>query len=907
VIREFFQRVGRLVLIVISFGAAACTTLVEPHAAPTQSSASSSARSSADFSERVTTSISVQPNGQPARVSTGSADAHDQNIPSADVPAASPPVISDSTRGEPSQTKRTAVAATEATSTPASTGDTGVSRGQEARKSGPRRGASQDAAQSDRKKSDSTRADQTENKQAGASAEASATGSADSAAGSVQRESSAPAPRLFRGNDQVIAPPSAPRGARTSADKETSLRFEQAPVREVVHAVLGDLLGVTYVLHQPIAGTVTVSTAAPVPVDQVLSLLEAVLQGNGILMAQDAAGVFHVGSADSLRGVVPVPKRTDQSPLPPGFGTVIIPLKFIGSGEMAEILRPIAQPTAFVRVDTLRNLLILAGSRNQIEGWLEIVRTFDVDLLKGMSVGVFPLQYASVRDIDDALRVTIPSIQSTPPSGAAAPGAAAPAAPTAIPRHPLLGALRIIPLERLNSILVVSPRASYLDEVKLWIERLDRPSGTDTDPRLFVYAVQNGSAQHLATVLNGIYGGASSAASAAGGADVAPGLRPVTASTGGFAPSGATSSIASAGTGVGVGGGTGRGSPQAAGARGGGGGGVTSVSLSPNVRIVGDDLNNSVIIYAPPADFRKIEATLRRLDSPATQVLIEATIVEVTLADELQYGLQWYFTDSPRNGLTGTGQLNLNSQGGIGPIQPGLSYTLTNSIGQVRAVLNALADRSLINVISSPSLMVLDNHTATISVGDQQPIRSSETVTAGGNVTTSIQYKDTGVLLTVTPSVNSGDVVSMTISQAVTDVGSIDTATGQRAFLQRQVASRVAIKSGDALVLGGLIRDNSTGGSSGIPFLSRIPVVGALFGTKTQSSRRTELLIVITPRVIRTLQDAHEVSREMRERMRGLKTLVDEQRALLPPGFGDSSQAVQPTLLPPTSAEPSKK
>lgn len=702
---------------------------------------------------------------------------------------------------------------------------------------------------------------------------------------SATGESGAAQPRLFRGNDQVIAPAAPARADRSLAGKETSFRFEQAPVREVVHAVLGELLGLTYVLHQPVGGTVTVSTAAPIPVDQALSLLEAVLQGNGILMAQDASGVFHVGPPEALRSIVPVPKRVDRAPLPPGFGSAIVPLKYIGAAEMAEILRPIAQPAAFLRVDTLRNLLILAGSRNQIEGWLEIVRTFDVDLLKGMSVGVFPLQYASVRDVEAALRISIPSLSSTPTAQPATPtappgsaAAAAAAAQPALPSHPLLGALRVIPLERLNSLLVVTPRAAYLDEVKVWIERLDRPTDSDTEPRLFVYAVRNGSAQHLANVLNGIFG---TATGAAGQVDsgVAPGLRPTTGTT-------TTTQRSALGTG---GAATGRGglalsgmSTQQSAAR---PAGIVAATLTTNVRIVGDDLNNSVVVYGPASEFRKIEAALKRLDSPATQVLIEATIVEVTLTDELRYGLQWFFTDSARGGLRGSGGLNLNQEGGIGPQQPGFFYSLTNTMGQVRAVLNALADRSLIRVISSPSLMVLDNHSAAISVGDQQPVRSSVTVSDGGNITTSIEYKDTGVLLTVTPSVNSGDVVSMSINQAVTDVGSIDSATGQRAFLQRQIGSRVAVKSGEALVLGGLIRDNTTGGDTGVPFLSRIPVLGALFGTKTQSTVRTELLVVITPRVIRSEQDAQEVGREMRERMRGFRALADDQRSLLPPGF----------------------
>lgn len=727
--------------------------------------------------------------------------------------------------------------------------------------------------------------------------------------------------RLFKGSDTVIAPARAT-ATRSAAAQDVSFKFEQAPVREVVHAVLGELLGFTYVLHQPIAGTVTVSTAAPVPADQALSVLESVLQGNGLLMAQDGTGVFHVGSPDALRGVVPTPKRIEQSPLPPGFGTVIVPLKFIGAAEMAEILRPIARPEAVLRVDLMRNLLILAGSRNQIDGWLEIVRIFDVDLLKGMSVGVFPLQYASVRDVDSALRSMVsPAEAAAPAAPRAAAGAAGAAAQAqaqaqapaaALPSHPLLGALRVIPMERLNSLIVITPRAAYLDEVKVWIERLDRPSGTDTEPRLFVYPVQNGSATHLAGVLSALFGtGAGTPGTADSG--VAPGLRGAVGTTAGssaaasplarMGATGAGGSLAGArgGAAAGFAGGA---MPQT-GVRAAGGSGLASTTLGANVRIVGDDLNNAVLIYASPAEFRKIEDTLKRLDSPATQVLIEATIIEVTLRDEMQYGLQWYFTDSNRAGLNGVGQLNTNNLGGIRPIQPGFAYSLIDSVGQIRVVLNMLADRSLIRVISSPSLMVIDNHTAAIMVGDQQPIRTSETVTVGGNVTTSIEYKDTGVMLSVTPSVNSGEMVAMTINQSITDVGQIDIATGQRAFLQRQIGSRVAVRSGEALVLGGLIRDNATKGSTGIPLLSRIPVIGALFGTQTQDSARTELLVVITPRVIRTPFDAREVGVEMRDRMRGFRALVEEQSPLLPKPLVD--QVAPPPVLAPAPASKNGK
>ena len=720
-----------------------------------------------------------------------------------------------------------------------------------------------------------------------------------------QVEAGAGAAQLFKGTGEVIAP-ARPQLAGPRAKQEVSFKFEQAPVREVVHAVLGELMGFTYVIHQPVGGTVTVSTAAPVPAEQALSVLEATLQANGVLMAQDAAGVFHIGSPDALRGIVPLPKRSDMAPLPPGYGTLIVPLKYIGAAEMAEILRPIARPEAVLRVDNLRNLLVLAGSRNQLDGWLEIVRTFDVDLLKGMSVGVFPLKYASVREIDAALRSLVSTVEAAAPAAQGQaqrpPQAQAPAAQT-LRGHPLFGALRVVPLERLNSLIVITARPDYLDEVKGWIDRMDRPGLAGGEPKLFVYQVQNGSASHLANVLSNLFGVGTAGDAADTG--VAPGLRPATAATGFGGRVGAAAQGTLTGAARSAPGGAGGILPQA-GTRAAGTGTVTAGSLASGVRIVGDDLNNAVLVYATPEEFVKIEETLRRLDAPVTQVIIEATIVEVTLADDLQYGLQWYFTDSMSGGYTGVGQLNLNRTGPILPAQPGFSYSLINSLGQIRVVLNALAERSLVRVISSPSVMVIDNHTASIQVGDQQPIRTAETVTSGGNVTTSIEYKDTGVVLAVTPSVNSGDMVAMSINQSITDVGQIDIATGQRAFLNRQIGSRVAVRSGEALVLGGLIRDSVTDGSSGLPLLSRIPVLGALFGTQTRNGARTELLVVITPRVVRNSHDARDVSVEMRERMRGFRALVQEQQELLPKPFLDQLAPLGSEPAPPPQGEPGK-
>jgi general secretion pathway protein D len=358
----------------------------------------------------------------------------------------------------------------------------------------------------------------------------------------------------------------------------------------------------------------------------------------------------------------------------------------------------------------------------------------------------------------------------------------------------------------------------------------------------------------LANVLSGLFGTGTSQNPATPNSGVAPALAQGAGVMGGNAAGGG-------GAGAALNPNAGRSNVQGA--------GITTVNFASGLRVMADGINNAVLIYGTAAEYAKVEATLKRLDVPPSQVLIEASIVEVTLNDDLQYGLQWAFSEQKDGGI-GRGVLSRAAGAALGTTPAGFSYTWATSTGDVRAVLNALADKSLVKVISSPSLMVMDNHTASIAVGTQQPVQSGQTVTTGGNISSNIQYKDTGVNLSVTPSVNSGNMVSMQLNQSVTDVGSIDAATGQRSFLQRQIGSKVAVRSGETIVLGGLIRDNSTVGRTGIPFLSDIPIVGNLFGTSSKNSGRTELLVMITPRVVRSDQEIKDLANDVRERMKGL-------------------------------------
>jgi general secretion pathway protein D len=641
-------------------------------------------------------------------------------------------------------------------------------------------------------------------------------------------------PVLIRGSDRTMQAPVTASSVSIEGDA-VNLEFTQAPLSDVVQALLGDLLSLSYVIEFIPEAPITLRTSSPIPRANVLPIIESMLRTHGAALVRDDKGMFRVTRAEGLQQSGG--RLYQPGDLPQGFGLVAVPLRFVSAVAMAEMLAPVAPQEAIVRIDAVRNLLVLAGSRGQHEAWLEIVRSFDVDFLQGMSLGIFPLEHATVEDVFDTISALMGGAGGDQETAA------------------LGAALRLFPLKRLNSLVVVSPRSEHLDTVRLWVSRLDQPALNELEPRLYVYPVQNGSASHLADLLTNLYGGGGGGTGRSRQTDsgVAPGLSP-TSLTGGTGGSGNAALNA--------------GSAMAA-AGGSNGSLLNRADLGEQVRVVADEHNNALLILAPRRDFRKIEAALRQLDRTPTQIMIEASIIEVTLTGDLRYGLEWTFNNRLGGGRSGIGGLNLSEGSSIAPVQPGFAYSVLGAGGNVQAVLNMLAQRSLLRVLSNPSLLVQDNNTATIHVGDQRPVKSGETILSGSsNITTNIEYRDTGVMLSVTPSTNAGGLVSMEIHQAVTDVGSIDEASGQRSFLQREIKSKVSVRSGETVVMGGLIRDSSSDGRSGVPGLHDLPLVGNLFGSTTEESRRTELLVLITPRVLSDEGDLRAVSSEIRNRMR---------------------------------------
>ena len=643
-------------------------------------------------------------------------------------------------------------------------------------------------------------------------------------------------PTFYRGNDAQWRMPALPEPVKFIGD-DVSLNFEQAPLSEVMHAIMGDILQLDYVVDRPVQGQVTLRTRTPIPRGELLEVLESLLKANNALLIKGSDGRYLVTGSQGSRLS---PEISNPASSDAGFSTIIVPLRYISATNMAEILQPVAEERSFVLVDNRRNILMLAGTRDQLDGWLDIVTTFDVDQLQGMSVGMFPLENSNVEDAAEALSAMLDSGGQE-------------------------DLVRIVPVKRLNSLLIVTPRSHYLDTLGVWIERLDSVPDSKFEKRIFVYPVQNTSARRISELLNGLYADelgvvTTMESGADGGGGVAPGM--------------SGESIGGGSSGISAGSNNDERDM---------GGKIMSIgamsdsrgpSMMEDVRVVADDDNNALMIYSTGKQFDMIKTALEQLDTVATQVIIEASILEVSLNDSLEYGLEWTFSNGLNSDNEGTGILSAVG----GPLSAangaGFSYTVANAAGNIKAVLNALAKESLLNVISTPSVMVLDNNTAFIHVGDQVPIISEQStgLNVDDRITQSVTYKDTGVQLEVTPSVNAGGLVTMDIQQSVTDVG--PQVEGQQpTFLERSIMSRVSVRSGQSVVLGGLIRENASNAESGIPFLQDLPWVGSLFGSTKKGNRRTELLVIITPRALVSENDLREVSEEMRAQIRHMELI----------------------------------
>ncbi len=636
------------------------------------------------------------------------------------------------------------------------------------------------------------------------------------------------------------------------------LNFEGADLREVVRNILGDILNESYTIDPAVGGQVTIRTSTGIPREALVATLETLLRMNGATMVKEGGLYKVLPQAAATRGNVTPQLGNSQRSLPPGFSVQIVPLRFVGVREMLRILEPFARDAAALRGDDTRNLLILAGTELELKHLMETVDMFDIDWMSGMSVGVFTLQNADVKSVSQELDRVIGDRNLSP----------------------LTGVLRIIPIERMNALLVISPNATYVEEARKWIERLD--SGSGEGQRFYVYNLQNTRAETIAPLLQQAFTGRVSQQTTA----PAPTLAPATPSgtivnPPSFAPTPSSPAPVPP--------------PPTPPPRPTATGGGEGSGLARNVQVVANKEQNTILIVATPSEYSLVQQALKKLDVAARQVMIEVTIAEVTLADTLTFGVEWLFKGGAPSGRGSGGFFAPNGSAPFNPAVPlpttaagaiaatglavaqGFNYIINNANfpGGVQAVLNLLDTYGNTRVVSNPHLAALDNQKATIKSGDRIPINQQTFVggttgTVTNAVTTTASYIDTGVLLQVIPHINAGGLVTLEVDAEVSTPGTPAIAGDAPPISTRSVQSIVQVPGGRTLIMGGLIIDNKGNTTNGLPLLDRIPILGGLFGKQNIQDNRTEIIMFITPRVVSNELDYESVINDLRRKMENL-------------------------------------
>ena len=621
-----------------------------------------------------------------------------------------------------------------------------------------------------------------------------------------------------------------------SADGEIVLNFEGESIQSVVHTILGEVLQETFVIAPGVGGEVTFSTSRPVSREQLMPILELLLRWNGATLVF-SEGRYHVlPVSDAVKGhLVP---EIGPAELARGYEVRAVPLEFIAATEMEKILQPYVRDGAIVQVDVHRNMIFLAGTSEELSNYLRTVEIFDVDWLEGMSVGIYPLRTVDVESIIVELTGIFSGEGDTP----------------------LAGMFRFVPLERLGSVMVITFKEEYLYKAEEWIRILDR-GAAGAGKQLFVYRVKNLEAPVLAGYLTQIFGGDGGTPTTNRPQNtLAPGLEPV--------QMGSVSDFNQ--------------NRQAANQQGFGGGSNTGGSVvsmgDSEIRITSVLETNSLLIQSTQAEYNSIMAAITRIDIEPLQVLIESQVLDVELNEELQFGVNWFLTNNtnliPPGGDLGNSRWLDSASFGSGSTQSGgfnflatVARPLGDGMPYVQATIAALDEVTDVRSLAAPSLLVRNNATATITVGTQVPVQSSSISTGGvGNVVSSAQYVSTGITLTVTPRINPGGLVYMDIMQDVSRPGARDpdiSTSGNPPINNKSVTSQVAVQSGQTVFLGGLISEQDSNGRSGVPYLSRIPFIGPLFGSKSKAKFRSETLVMITPTVVESSVDLQLVSEEM--------------------------------------------
>jgi len=655
------------------------------------------------------------------------------------------------------------------------------------------------------------------------------------------------------------------------------INFDGADVQTVAKFLLGDILQLNFVVDPRVQGNVTLASAGPIPRKDVLPAFESVLRMSN-------AAIVRSGN---LVKIVPLPEASANGSVSagagqPGFGVSLVPLRYTSAATVASTAENFLSRPGSVRVVPSRNLLLVQGTTAERQATLDMIETFDVEWLRDQSVGVYPLKSTSPETMIGELE----RIFETREGGLGQ------------------GVIRFQPVSRMNAVLVVTKTPKLLAQTTEWVRRLDRSDSTGTTLR--TYRLKNGNATQVAKILNDIFVQRSGSTVDTPAKQIAPGVDNaqsrldalgsgsgngnVTTASGSASKNGAGNPITAAFESFSDRKGTEADAPENASLLSGG-----NASRGPfqNVRITADTANNAIVVYSNQEEYRVVERALRDLDRPKLQVAIDATVAEITLTDDLQYGVQFFLTSkNVSGGLLGAGAAQATAQSNVSAVAaaaataqsvllqsvaPGLNV-LVGSAAAPRVILNALTTLTDVKVLSSPSLVALDNQPALLQVGDEIPITTNSATLLANSaapIINTIEMRNTGVILKVLPHIHANGSIQLEIDQEISNVVNTDQSQQQTltpTISQRRVHSSVSVISGQTVLLAGLISESNQQTRSGIPGLRDIKFLGDVFGNTSKTKSRSEIIIFIKTQLIRNSQDAGAVTEEFREKLQSMRS-----------------------------------
>ena len=692
-----------------------------------------------------------------------------------------------------------------------------------------------------------------------------------------------------------------------------SLNFNRADLVEIIH-IIAQQLRLTYTIDPEVKGTVTINSAEPLRSEDLLPIFHQLLRMNGAVAVR-TGNLYHIMPIKDGKGLArPIGQGREDS-----FALQVIPVRFFSVAEMKRVLTPFLQPGAEIIENPRGNFLIVMDLPSNIQRLMEIADLIDVQVFAGTRMEIYQPKVASAEELAQEMTKVMQSFASS------------------VPQADSFTA-QFIALPRINQLLVISHSEAAWTYAKRWLDRIDIIA-EGPGRRIFIYPVENGKATELADVISQALGQAST-----GRRDTPRTLQELHRSTpGGTTPTQQGRGIP--GTSMGTSSSFGQQSQSLYAAVPAPGqvappAGVPIPAPQPGVppaqrpptlagqaqqqqqqqqqqeqlRIVPDPATNSLIIYGTVQEFQNIKNILRDLDAVPRQVLIEAMILQVDLTDTESLGVDIEILRKPRVtifGQTFNSSGALRTLGDLFPIPPtfGPASGLSGIVGgkDVQAMINALMTDARVKLISSPSVLAADNRPARIQVGSEEPIptgtiNAANTSTAISSSTT-IQYRNTGRILTILPQVNSKGLVNLQIKAEVSARGD-DVLVGQDrfpAFNTQDAETTAVVHDGETLVIGGLIGERKSKSRTGIPYLMDIPVVGRFFGTTTDDSRRTELIMLITPRVVRGREEAQTVTEEFKSKVSAVRNELERIAR------DRAKTAPKPPPQPPAVPEPSQQ